>query len=48
MIRKLSIDGFKSLAKVELELGRVNVLIGENGAGKSNLLEALAFGAGLQ
>jgi predicted ATPase len=45
MIRKLSIDGFKSLAKVELELGRVNVLIGENGAGKSNLLEALAFGA---
>lgn len=45
MIRKLRIEGFKSLAKVELELGRLNVFIGENGAGKSNLLEALAFGA---
>ncbi|WP_315822918.1 AAA family ATPase [Paraflavitalea speifideaquila] len=28
-----------------LELGTFNVLIGENGCGKSNILEALAFGA---
>jgi len=41
MIRKLSIRAFKSLAEVDLELGRVNVFIGANGSGKSNLLEAL-------
>lgn len=41
MIRKLSIRSFKSLAEVDLELGRVNVFIGANGSGKSNLLEAL-------
>ncbi len=28
-----------------MELGAVNVLIGENGAGKSNILEAIAFAA---
>jgi predicted ATPase len=41
MIRKLSIRSFKSLSEVDLELGRVNVFIGANGSGKSNLLEAL-------
>lgn len=41
MIRKLSIRAFKSLSEVDLELGRVNVFIGANGSGKSNLLEAL-------
>ena len=45
MIRKATITAFKSLAQVDLNLGRINVFIGENGAGKSNLLEALAFGA---
>lgn len=45
MIRKLSIQNFKSIVDLELSLGRLNVFIGENGAGKSNLLEALAFGA---
>lgn len=29
-----------------LSLGRVTVLIGENGSGKSNILEAIAFAAG--
>jgi energy-coupling factor transporter ATP-binding protein EcfA2 len=43
MIRKLTIENFKSIERLEVELGRVNVLIGENGSGKSNLLEAIAF-----
>ena len=37
-IDKLEIKGFKSLQDVELELGRLNVLIGPNGGGKSNLI----------
>jgi predicted ATPase len=36
-IRKLTIEGFKSIRKLEdFELGALNVLIGANGAGKSN------------
>lgn len=41
MIRKVEIRGFKSIYSATLELGRVNCFIGANGAGKSNLLEAL-------
>lgn len=37
-IDKLVIKGFKSLQDVELELGKLNVLIGPNGGGKSNLV----------
>lgn len=41
MIRTLKIERFKSLVKLELELGCINVFVGANGSGKSNLLEAL-------
>ena len=37
-IDKLTIKGFKSLQDVELKLGKLNVLIGPNGVGKSNLV----------
>ena len=40
-IRKVDIRGFKSIYSTTIELGRVNCFIGANGAGKSNLLEAL-------
>lgn len=43
MIRRIEIENFKSIQKLGLDLGRVTVLIGENGGGKSNLLEAIAF-----
>jgi hypothetical protein len=43
MIRTLKIESFKSLVELELELGRVNLLIGANGSGKSNLLEAIGI-----
>lgn len=40
----ISIKGFKSIAALEkLPLGRVNVVIGANGAGKSNFIEVFSF-----
>ena len=41
MIKKLIVDRFKSIRAATLELGRVNLLIGGNGAGKSTILEAI-------
>ncbi len=41
MIRILSVERFKSLVDLTLELGRINVFVGANGSGKSNLLEAV-------
>lgn len=39
-IKKLTIEGFKSIKKLkDFELRSLNVLIGANGAGKSNLVE---------
>ncbi|GBC83217.1 Chromosome partition protein Smc [bacterium HR10] len=43
MIRKVAIRNYKSLADVEVELGRFTVLIGPNGSGKSNFVDALRF-----
>jgi len=41
MLTRFRVQGFKSLADVELDLPRMLVLFGPNAAGKSNLLEAL-------
>ncbi|EFL52990.1 SMC domain protein [Solidesulfovibrio fructosivorans JJ]] len=41
MIDKIKIVGFKSLSDVSIDLGKVNVFIGANGSGKSNILEAI-------
>ena len=41
MIRSFHIESFKSLERVHIDLGQVNVFIGANGSGKSNLLEAV-------
>jgi len=43
MIGEVRIQNYKSIQKLKLELGRVTVLIGENGCGKSNILEAIAL-----
>lgn len=43
MISQVSIKNYKSIKELDLELGRITVLIGENGCGKSNILEALAL-----
>ncbi len=41
ILGRIHIERFKSLYDVEVELGHVNVFIGANGSGKSNLLEAV-------
>jgi len=41
MITTLTVECFKSLESVEVDLGRVKVFIGANGSGKSDLLEAM-------
>ena len=43
MIDRLEIRNFKSIATAALEFGRVNLFVGANGAGKSNLLEAIGM-----
>lgn len=46
-IKKLSLDNFRCFNRLELLLrGRVNLLIGNNGSGKSALLEGLSVGLG--
>lgn len=41
MINSFTIRAFKSITDLTVELGQVNVFIGANGSGKSNILEAL-------
>lgn len=41
-LSQVSIKSFKSIVDQTIELGQLNVFIGTNGAGKSNLLEAIA------
>jgi predicted ATPase len=45
MIKEIKIENFKSIQSLDLELGRLNVFIGANGSGKSNILEGIVFGA---
>jgi predicted ATPase len=41
MIEKLSFRSFKSIESLEFEPSTVNILVGANGSGKSNVLEAI-------
>nr|WP_081984142.1 AAA family ATPase [Massilia sp. JS1662] len=43
MFKKIKIENYKSIVDLEIELGRINIFIGENGAGKSNILEVIAL-----
>ena len=38
-LKKISIEGFKSIRQVELSMEPINILIGANGAGKSNFVQ---------
>jgi predicted ATPase len=38
MLKRIKIEGFKSIKNLDLELRPLNILIGPNGAGKSNLI----------
>jgi predicted ATPase len=43
MLRRIEFKAFKSLENIEIKLGRINVFIGANGSGKSNLLEGIGI-----
>jgi predicted ATPase len=42
-LEKLSIENYKSIRQQTLELGKLNVFIGGNGSGKSNLISVFRF-----
>ena len=42
-LSRIKIDGFKSINKCDLELRKINVLIGSNVAGKSNFISVFNF-----
>ncbi len=41
MLKKLHISEFKTIVDAHLDFGKVNLFIGANGSGKSNILEAI-------
>ena len=43
MLTRLEVDGFKNLRDLEVEFGPFTCLAGENGAGKSNVFDAIEF-----
>lgn len=43
MITKLEIENYKSIQKLSINPGRVNIFIGKPASGKSNIIEALAL-----
>ncbi|MBI4879354.1 MAG: AAA family ATPase [Planctomycetes bacterium] len=43
MLTRLKVSGFKNLAGVEVRFGPFTCVAGENGAGKSNLFDAILF-----
>src|ERR1700676_3139137 len=43
MITRLQVKNFKSLRELDLRLGPINVLVGPNMAGKSNILDVFRF-----
>lgn len=43
LIPRLRIESFKSIARTELELGQLTVVVGENSAGKSSLMQSITL-----
>lgn len=41
MLERFTATAFKTLREVQIDLGTINVFVGANGSGKSNLLEAI-------
>jgi predicted ATPase len=43
IIERLRVKNYRSLADVDIQLGPLNVLVGQNGSGKSNVIDVLRF-----
>ena len=43
MITRVQVKNFRSFADIDIKLGRINVLVGRNGAGKSAFLDIFRF-----
>src|SRR6186713_3123662 len=42
-LRRVRIRNYKSIGKCDVQPGRLTILVGRNGSGKSNFLDALRF-----
>ena len=42
-LSRMTIENYKSIKKCDISFGKINVLIGSNGAGKSNFISAFSF-----
>ena len=42
-LTRIVINGFKSIEHCDISLSEINVFLGENGSGKTNLLEAISY-----
>ncbi|MBL1278551.1 MAG: AAA family ATPase [Ectothiorhodospiraceae bacterium] len=42
-LKHIKVEGFKSIAKLDLPIENINILIGANGAGKTNLISLFTF-----
>ena len=42
-LKRLEINGYRSIAHMDIDAGQIVTLIGENGSGKSNILFALNY-----
>lgn len=47
MLDRFEVDGFRNLPAQRLEFGKINVFIGPNNSGKSNLFDAISFCRGI-
>ena len=43
ILRRLVLQRFRSLAREQVEFGNPTFLVGQNGSGKSNFADAIAF-----
>ncbi len=42
-LQHIKVEGFKSIGKLDLPMGNINILIGANGVGKTNLISLFTF-----
>ena len=43
MLKRLSVSHYKSLESISVDFRKTNVIVGQNGAGKSNIIDAISF-----